>query len=162
MHWSSFSGIHVCNAVCLRSHQSGHLFVSASNSATLLVTNVDAANKAKVAASGDVTLASGENRTTQVGSDVKSGTVGISAAKPTDKESKDSSIQTRAATTQLQSEGDILSQSGGNTKLQGTQVKAQNFTVNAGVGAAADPNAKVVIEGVRETLQTSHTEKARA
>lgn len=49
-------------------------------------------------------------------------------------ESKDSAIQSRAATTQLQSEGDILSQSGGDTRLQGTQVKAQNFTVNAGVG----------------------------
>ena len=67
-------------------------------------------------------------------------------------ESKDSSIQTRAATTSLQSEADILSESGGSTRLQGTQVKAQNFTVNAGVGPKADPNAKIIIEGVKETL----------
>jgi hypothetical protein len=77
-------------------------------------------------------------------------------------ETNDSSIQTRAAATQLQSEGDILSQSGGDTKLQGTQVKAQNFTVNAGVGPNADPNAKIIIEGVKETLQTSHTEKSES
>ncbi|WP_170108477.1 DUF637 domain-containing protein [Limnohabitans curvus] len=77
-------------------------------------------------------------------------------------ETNDSSIQTRAAATQLQSEGDILSQSGGDTKLQGTQVKAQNFTVNAGVGAKADPNAKILIEGVKETLQTSHTQKSES
>jgi len=55
-----------------------------------------------------------------------------------------------------------LSQSGGDTKLQGTQVKAQNFTVNAGVGPGADPEAKVIIEGVKETLQTSHTEKSES
>ena len=83
-------------------------------------------------------------------------------AKPSDKETKDSSIQTRAATTQLQSEADILSESGGNTRLQGTQVKAQTFTVNAGVGPKADPNAKILIEGVKETLQTSHTEKSES
>jgi large exoprotein involved in heme utilization and adhesion len=82
------------------------------------------------------------------------------SAKFNDKPISDSSIQTRAATTQLQSEGDILSESGGDTKLQGTQVKAQNFTVNAGVGPKADPNAKIIIEGVKETLQTSHTEKS--
>lgn len=77
-------------------------------------------------------------------------------------ESKDTVIQTRAATTRLQSEADILSQSGGNTRLQGTQVKAQTFTVNAGVGPKADPNAKIIIEGVKETLQTSHTEKSES
>ena len=79
-----------------------------------------------------------------------------------DKQSNDTRIQTRAATTQLQSEADILSQSGGNTRLQGTQVKAQTFTVNAGVGPKADPNAKIIIEGVKETLQTSHTEKSES
>lgn len=41
------------------------------------------------------------------------------------KEVGDSSIQTRAATTSLQSEADILSESGGSTRLQGTQVKVE-------------------------------------
>ena len=59
-------------------------------------------------------------------------------------ESKDTVIQTRAATTSQQSEADILSESGGNTRLQGTQVKAGTFTVNAGVGPKADPNAKII------------------
>lgn len=77
-------------------------------------------------------------------------------------ETNDSSIQTRAATTSLQSEADILSQPGGDTKLQGAQVKAQTFTVNAGVGSSADPEAKVIIEHVKETLQTSHTEKSES
>jgi filamentous hemagglutinin len=217
-----------------------------NSNVTLIAANVDAANKATIAANGDVTIASGENRTThewtttnkdcnwwgkctttvthgledkttQVGSDVKGATVEITAGKDlttvastieggdvslsaqgkidylaalnVDKsevqsksssswfgidirffsllqtaksETNDSSIQTRAAATQLQSEGDILSQSGGDTKLQGTQVKAQNFTVNAGVGSNADPNAKIIIEGVKETLQTSHTEKSES
>jgi filamentous hemagglutinin len=75
------------------------------------------------------------------------------------KQTNDSNIQTRAATTQLQSEADILSESGGNTRLQGTQIKAQNFTANTGVGSSADPNAKIIIEGVKETLQSSRTEK---
>ena len=220
--------------------------VGASSDVTLVAANVDAANKAKIAGTGDVTIASGENRTThewttttkdcnwwgkctttvthgledktiQVGSDVKGSTVEISAGKDlttvastieggnvnlsaqgkidylaalnVDKrdvqsnsssswmgmdirwfsllttaksESKDSSIQTRAATTSLQSEADILSESGGNTRLQGTQVKAQNFTVNAGVRPKADPNTKIIIEGVKETLQTSHTQKSES
>ncbi len=191
-----------------------------NSNVTLVAASVDAANKATIAGSGNVTIASGENRTTrewrtrdedcnwwgkctvtvthglqdkttQVGSDVKGASVDISAGKDlttvastieggdvslsaqgkidylaalnvdrrdvqsnsssswgfggfsinlsslglsSNQESKDSAIQSRAATTQLQSEGDILSQSGGDTRLQGTQVKAQNFTVNAGVG----------------------------
>ena len=217
-----------------------------SSDVTLVAVNVDAANKAKIAGTGDVTIAAAENRTTrewsatnkdcnwwgkcsttvthgledkttQVGSDVKGATVDISAgnnlttvastiessgnvsvsaqgkidylaALNVDKQEvqsnrssswfgidtsrlsifgsksqrTDSSIQTRAATTQLQSEADILSESGGNTRLQGTQVKAQNFKVNASVGAAADPNAKVLIEGVKETLQTSRTQKSES
>lgn len=208
--------------------------VGQNSDVTLVAANVDATNKAKIAGTGDVTIASAENRTThewtttnkdcnfwgkctttvthgvedkttQVGSDVKGATVEISAGKDlttvastieggdvslsaqgkidylaalnVDKkevqsksssswlgidtgwlsvlnpstfgllgsnksESKDTVIQTRAATTSLQSEGDILSESGGDTKLQGTQVKAQNFTVNAGVGPKADPNVK--------------------
>jgi filamentous hemagglutinin len=157
-----------------------------------------------------------EDKTTQVGSDIKGGTVEISAGKDlttvastieggnvnlsaqgkidylaalsVDKrdvqsnssssflgidtswlsilggsnDSRDITLQTRAAVTQLQSEADILSESGGNTRLQGTQVKAQTFTVNTGVGPNADPNAKILIEGVKETLQTSHTEKSES
>ena len=220
--------------------------VGQTSNVALVAANVDATNKATIAGNGDVTIASAENRTThewtttnkdcnwwgkctttvthgledkttQVGSDIKGGTVEISAgknlttvastiespgnvslsaqgtidyqaalnvdkkevqsnsssswmgidmkwltAKPTDKETKDSSIQTRAATTSLQSEADILSESGGSTRLQGTQVKAGTFTVNAGVGPKANPNAKIIIEGVKETLQTSHTEKSKS
>jgi Hemagglutinin repeat len=82
----------------------------ASSDVTLVAANVDATNKATIAANGDVTIASGENRTThewttrnedcnwwgkctvtvthgledkttQVGSDVKGATVDISAGK---------------------------------------------------------------------------------
>lgn len=173
--------------------------VGPSSDVTLVAANVDAANKAKIAGTGDVTIASGENRTTHEwtttnkdcnwwGKCTTTVTHGVED-KTTDKrdvqsksssswfgidirwfsllataksETNDSSIQTRAATTSLQSEGDILSESGGNTRLQGTQVKAQTFTVNAGVGPSADPNAKIIIEGVKETLQTSHTEKSES
>ena len=213
---------------------------------TLVAANVDAANKAKIAGSGNVTIASGENRsthetttqnedcnwlrictttvthsvqdqTTQVGSNIKGGAVDINAGKNLttvastiessgnvnltaqgaidyqaalnvnkndvqsnsstslmgidtswlsvlggSKQTNDSNIQTHAATTQLQSEADILSESGGNTRLQGTQVRAQNFTANTGVGSSADPSAKIIIEGVKETLQSSRTEKSKS
>lgn len=77
--------------------------------------------------------------------------------------STDIRTETHAAPTQLQSEADILSQSGGDTRLQGTQVKAGgSFTAEAGVGPKADPNAKILIEGVKETVQTIHTEKSES
>ncbi len=223
--------------------------IGQNSNVTLIAANVDASNKAQIDGTGDVTIASAENRTTrqwsttsedcnwwgkctttvtrgvedkttQVGSDVKGATVDISAGKnlttvastiesagnvnlsaqgsidyqaalnvnrnevqsnsssswgfggfsinlswlglSSDKQSNDTRIQSRAATTQLQSEADILSESGGNTRLQGTQVKAQTLTVNAGVGPNADPKAKILIEGVKETLQTSHTEKSES
>jgi filamentous hemagglutinin family protein len=221
-----------------------------NSNVTLVAANIDATNKAKITGTGNVSIESAENRTTrqwsttsedcnwwgkctttvthgledktsQVGSDIKGATVEVSAGKNlttvastiesagnvslsaqeqinylaalnvdknearsnsssswgfggfsvglgwlgrgfADKQSTDITLQTRAAVTQLQSEADILSESGGNTRLQGTQVKAQTFTVNTGVGPNADPNAKILIEGVKETLQTSHTEKSES
>lgn len=77
--------------------------------------------------------------------------------------STDIKTETHAAPTQLQSEADILSQSGGDTRLQGTQVKAGgSFTAEAGVGPKADSNAKILIEGVKKTVQTIHTEKSES
>lgn len=103
---------------------------------TLVAANVDATNKATIAGSGDVTIASAENRTTHEWTTTN----------------KDCNWWGKCTTTVTH----------GSTRLQGTQVKAGTFTVNAGVGPKADPNAKILIEGVKETLQTSHTEKSES
>lgn len=78
------------------------------------------------------------------------------------KEKSESSTSSRtAAVTQIQSEGDVLSESGGDTRLQATKIQAGSFTARAGSidGQVVNPDAQLLIEGVKESVTTSKTEK---
>lgn len=71
------------------------------------------------------------------------------------------SIITTPVVTQLQSQNDILSASGGDQVLQGTKVSyggTANF--QAGVGETARADARVVLEGVKKTVATSYTRES--
>jgi filamentous hemagglutinin len=53
--------------------------------------------------------------------------------------------------------------SGGNTLLQGTQVRANGgYAFTAGVGENARTDARIILEGVRTTVQQSRTSKSDA
>ena len=63
--------------------------------------------------------------------------------------------------TRLQSQAELASNSGGDTLLQGTQVSAGGgYAFNAGVGEKARADARVILEGVKTTVQQSKTSKS--
>jgi hypothetical protein len=63
--------------------------------------------------------------------------------------------------TRLQSQAELVSHSGGNTLLQGTQVRAgAGYAINAGVGEGARTDARIILEGVKTTVQQSRTAKS--
>jgi filamentous hemagglutinin len=63
--------------------------------------------------------------------------------------------------TRLQSQAELVSHSGGNTLLQGTQVRAgAGYAINAGVGEGARADARIILEGVKTTVQQSRTAKS--
>ena len=63
--------------------------------------------------------------------------------------------------TSLQSEAELVSSSGGDTLMQGTQVKANGgYAINAGVGDKARADARIILEGVKTTVQESKTAKS--
>jgi filamentous hemagglutinin family protein len=77
--------------------------------------------------------------------------------------SSSSSIENTPLVTRLQSEAELVSNSGGNTLLQGTQVSAGGgYTFNAGVGEKARADARMILEGVKTTVQQSRTSKSDA
>ncbi len=64
-------------------------------------------------------------------------------------------------TTRLQSQGELISRSGWDTLLQGTLVSAAGgYSINAGVGERARADARILLEGVRTTVQQSRTAKS--
>jgi len=63
--------------------------------------------------------------------------------------------------TALQSQGNILSNSGGNQLLQGTKVRYGGSAVfNAGVGEKARTDARIILEGVKTTTTQTRTREA--
>ena len=65
--------------------------------------------------------------------------------------------------TRLQSEAELVSNSGGNQLLQGTQVSAGGgYAFNGGVGEKARADARIILEGVVSTVQQSRTAKSDA
>jgi filamentous hemagglutinin len=61
----------------------------------------------------------------------------------------------------MQSEAELVSSSGGNTLLQGTQVRANGgYRINAGVGDKARADARIILEGVKTTVQESKRAKS--
>ena len=61
----------------------------------------------------------------------------------------------------MQSEAELTSRSGWNTLLQGTQVSAAGgYAFAAGVGEKARSDARIILEGVRTTVQQSRTAKS--
>lgn len=63
--------------------------------------------------------------------------------------------------TTLQSQGDILSNSGGNQLLQGTKVSyGGTAAFNAGVGEKARADARIILEGIKNTTTQTRTSEA--
>jgi hypothetical protein len=63
--------------------------------------------------------------------------------------------------TQLQSLGDILSNSGGNQLLQGTKVSyGGTAAFNAGVGEKARSDARIILEGIKNSTTQTRTQEA--
>ncbi|MDO9052426.1 MAG: DUF637 domain-containing protein, partial [Gallionella sp.] len=63
--------------------------------------------------------------------------------------------------TRLIAQGALTSSSGANTLLQGTYVNAAGgATFRAGVGATAKADAKIILEGVKTTVQTAQTRES--
>lgn len=68
---------------------------------------------------------------------------------------------TSALPTVMQSQGDILSNSGGNQLLQGTRVSYGGAAAfNAGVGERARADARIILEGIRTTTTQSRTSQS--
>jgi filamentous hemagglutinin len=75
--------------------------------------------------------------------------------------SSSSSIENKPLVTRLQSEAELVSNSGSDTLMQGTQVRAGGgYAINAGVGDAARADARIILEGVKTTVQQSRTAKS--
>jgi hypothetical protein len=75
--------------------------------------------------------------------------------------SSSSRVENTPLVTRLQSEAELVSYSGGDTLLQGTQVRANGgYAINAGVGDKARADARIILEGVRTTVQESKTAKS--
>jgi filamentous hemagglutinin len=61
----------------------------------------------------------------------------------------------------MQSEAELISRSGWDTLLQGTQVSAAGgYAFAAGVGEKARSDARIILEGVKTTVQESKTAKS--
>jgi large exoprotein involved in heme utilization and adhesion len=71
-------------------------------------------------------------------------------------ETRDSRTR-EAQVTQLQSAGELTTQSGGDTLLQGTRIAAAQTTLEVGVGDKAQADATLILEGAKSRLDTSHT-----
>ena len=75
--------------------------------------------------------------------------------------SSSSSIENTPLVTRLQSQAELVSNSGGDQLLQGTYVSAGGgYAFNAGVGERARADARVILEGVKTTVQQSKTAKS--
>jgi adhesin HecA-like repeat protein len=72
-------------------------------------------------------------------------------------ETRDSSTTDEAQVTQLQSVGELTTQSGGDTLLQGTSIAAAQTRIEVGVGDKAQADATLILEGAKSRLDTSHT-----
>jgi len=77
--------------------------------------------------------------------------------------SSSSRVETVPLSTRMEIEVELVSSSGGDTLLQGTQVRADcGYAFNAGVGDKAKVDARITLEGVRTTVQQSRTSKSDA
>jgi filamentous hemagglutinin len=75
--------------------------------------------------------------------------------------STSSRVENTPLVTRLQSQAELVSNSGGDTLLQGTQVRAGGgYAISAGVGDAARADARIILEGVKTTVQESKTAKS--
>ncbi|HQX06552.1 MAG TPA: DUF637 domain-containing protein [Zoogloea sp.] len=72
-------------------------------------------------------------------------------------ETRDSSTTDEAQVTQLQSVGELTTQSGGDTLLQGTSIAAAQTRIEVGVGDKAQADATLILEGAKSRLDTSHS-----
>lgn len=72
-------------------------------------------------------------------------------------ETRDSRTSEEAQVTQLQSAGELTTQSGGDTLLQGTRIAAAQTTLEVGVGDKAQADATLILEGAKSRLDTSRT-----
>jgi filamentous hemagglutinin len=73
----------------------------------------------------------------------------------------DSTSKLTGQPTQLQSLGDILSNSGGNQLLQGTQVAyGGTASFNAGVGEKARADARIILEGLKNSTTQTRTKES--
>ena len=74
-----------------------------------------------------------------------------------------SRVENTPLVTRMQSEAELTSQSGGDTLLQGTRVSAAGgYAISAGVGERARADARIILEGVKTTVQQSRTSKSDA
>lgn len=81
------------------------------------------------------------------------------------KEKSESTTTTRtAAVTQVQTPGEVLSQSGGDTTLAGTRIRAGSFTAIAGSvdGESVDPTAQIRLLGVKESHSETQSSSGRS
>ena len=77
--------------------------------------------------------------------------------------SSSSRVETAPLVTRVQTESQLVSSSGGNTLLQGTQVRAAGgYAFKAGVGDKAKADARIILEGVKTTVQESRTSTSDA
>jgi filamentous hemagglutinin len=75
--------------------------------------------------------------------------------------SSSSRVESTPLVTWMQSEAELISRSGWNTLLQGTQVSAAGgYAFAAGVGEKARGDARIILEGVKTTVQESKTAKS--
>ena len=72
-------------------------------------------------------------------------------------ETRDSRTSEEAQVTQLQSVGELTTQSGGDTLLRGTRIAAAQTTIEVGVGDKAQADASLILEGAKSRLDTSHS-----
>ncbi|MCK6394605.1 MAG: DUF637 domain-containing protein [Zoogloea sp.] len=72
-------------------------------------------------------------------------------------ETRDSRTSEEAQVTQLQSVGELTTQSGGDTLLQASRIEAARTTIAVGVGDKAEADATLILEGAKNRLDTSHT-----
>ena len=77
-------------------------------------------------------------------------------------ETRDSRTSEEAQVTQLQSVGELTTQSGGDTLLQGTRITAAHTTLEVGVGDKAQADATLILEGAKSRLDISHTESKKS
>lgn len=82
--------------------------------------------------------------------------INFTMAGASSKRTDTTSTQT-AVVAHLQSVDSLTTKSGGDTRLQGTHIQAADTRISVGQGDKASADAKLIIEGARNRVETSHT-----